>query len=193
MNDDNQDKTFELMGKALFHALPFCPQAQLIDDLRMVVERITFSDLASTSNSIEDIEAAVETLFVRDQPRAMIVFIEWAVHRGYIATLSGNVGYSFISRVSDELSKFKEIEFLSAVKLPQAFQIEISEQLHRVHGDSSRIVFMTIPSLVAGFVVRYADGKDDYSLAGSASMFIEKFLVATQPQYDAGRAEVITS
>jgi F0F1-type ATP synthase delta subunit len=191
---DSQQKIFDLMGKALLHALPFAPQAQLIENLRMVVERITFSDLATSSaESIDTGEALIESLFARDQPRAMIVFVKWVLRRGYISMLSGDNGYGFITHVSNELSRFKEIEFLTAVKLPQKMQIEVSEQVHKVHGEDSRIVFITVPSLMAGFVVRYPDGKDDFSLSGSASGLIQQFIITTQPQYDAGRGEMITS
>lgn len=183
MNTDNRLQTFEIMCHALLYALPFCPKKQIVDDLQMIVERLTFSGLTSSEESSDVLESEAEQLFVRDLPRPMVVYVKWLIRKGFIGYISDDEGYKFVSYVSTALEKYHEVEFLTAVRLPRSSQVEISEKLKGVHGAQSRIVFMTVPSLVAGFVVRRPDGQDDYSLAGSAGGLIEKFLLSVQPQY----------
>lgn len=190
MSADDRQSILRAMSTALYRAMPYSPKTQVIDNLRMIVERITFSDLAESEEPREAIVAEMEALFSRDLPEPLMVYLKWSLSRGYLPVLSGEQGYDFISHVSVSLSMFKEIEFMTAVQLSSDMQVGIATKIQSIHGEDTRVVFVIVPSLVAGFVVKYPGGQVDHSLSGSASSLIQKFIAATQPSYDYGRMGV---
>lgn len=150
------------------------PVGQLLSELQLVIERVTFSGIAASRESHETIMAEIEVLFSEDVSSGVLKFILWLQQKKLLSLLSGNNGSLFLNFCIKRYRNKQQVVFTTAVAISFDLQEYIYAALRSVKTADARIAFKVDPHLIAGFTIDDGGGLVDRSLRELAEVMIPK-------------------
>lgn len=150
------------------------PNERVLAELQTVVERVTFSGL--DRQDYQASRAVLDELFADELSAPMLAFVHRVAAGHGLAVLGGSKGRELLALCIEELHHEAEVTFISAVPLQDAFQQRVRQQLRSAHPTAGKVVFLVVPALAAGFVIK-AEGKiHNYSLHTAAPGLVKKYV-----------------
>lgn len=159
------------------------PIAQLLSELQVAVERLSFAGIANKRpQTIPAFTAELDELFDQDISRELMQFIYWLASRNTVSILADKTGELFINYCIQHYREIPEVRFATAVALPEEALRDIGARLRDLYPLPARIIFEVTPSVVAGFVIKERGSEVDRSLKSFMPRAITHFLAAPVQQ-----------
>lgn len=137
----------------------------VLDELQLVVERITFSGIAERQRQAsQEVFTDLDLYFEEEVTPEMMQFIRWCASKSELRALSDDAGRSFLEYCIIEYRKIQEIRFVTAVHCGKIVRTKLIDRLRTQFPEPARIVFDVSHSLIAGFVIESGDEIYDASL-----------------------------
>ncbi len=138
---------------------------QVLTELQVVIERISFSGLHSNEqNNYQVSPEDIDILFEGEISDSMLNFVHKLAERRMLRIVADRTGQLFLNFCIQQYKLVKEIRFLTPVLLSEEAQNNLLLRLRLLYPAPARIIFETNPSLVAGFVINDGTKTVDYSL-----------------------------
>jgi F0F1-type ATP synthase delta subunit len=141
------------------------PVAQLLSELQVIIERLSFSGLVYRD---DDDDAALlselDLLFEGEISKDIMDFLHWLASKRILAILAGKMGHSFLNHCNKVYSGVKEIKFITSIDLSSQYRNAIMLKLRTLYPLPARIVCDVNPLLKAGFVIQDNSKTVDRSL-----------------------------
>ena len=141
------------------------PIAQLLSELQIAVERISFSGVHRKNPQSEpEFIAELDMLFDGEVSEDLLEFIHWLASLNALGVLADRTGYLFLNYCTKQYGEITEVRFITPVDLPTESRQYIAERLGTVYPAPARVVYEVMPSIVAGFVIHDGSTTIDRSL-----------------------------
>lgn len=184
MNIDhsNNQATLNIMSH-LYETTSNLTTAQIISEMRVAVERISFAGLAKKQlQSTPEFEAELIGLFEGEISQDMMQFISWLASMNALSVMADKVGRLFVDYCIKYYREIPEIRFISAVELPTESHLMIADMLRSIHSAPTRIIYEVSPSIIAGFIIKEGEQVVDRSLRSHMSHSIRDFMLKSYDQ-----------
>lgn len=150
---------------------------QTLQELQLAVERFTFGSHGSSRDmTMND----VDMLLRGDVSLDMMSFIEWLHHRKLLRLLIGKNGRLLLSFCTRYYRSVPQVKCSTPIPLRESFRIKLLTQLRMVYPEPTRIVFETVPSLMAGCVIDDGIKSADMSLQSKTPQYVRQYVAALQ-------------
>lgn len=154
------------------------PIDQLLSELHIVVERITFTALHENKiQSSNEFINELNLLFENEISAELLKFVHWLATMNALGVMSGRTGNLFLQYCIKQYRNVPEIHFTTPVELQIETQEYITERLYRLYPSSSRVVYRVMPNLVAGFVIYDGTKTIDRSLQSHMTRKIKSHII----------------
>lgn len=150
---------------------------QTLQELQLAVERFTFG---SHGSSRDMTMSDVDTLLRGDVSLDMMSFIEWLHHRKLLRLLVGKNGRLLLSFCTRYYRNVPQVKCTTAIPLRESFKVKLLTQLRILYPEPTRIVFETVPSLMAGCVISDGTKNIDMSLQSRTPQYVRRYVAAVQ-------------
>lgn len=141
------------------------PVSQLISELQVAVERVSFSGIHRLKpQSSQEFATEIDLLFDGEISEDMLQFIYWLASFDALSILADKTGELFINFCIKQYRSMSEVRFITSVELPTETRQFIAEKLAALYPEHTRVVYEVMPSIVAGFVIRDGSKVIDRSL-----------------------------
>lgn len=181
-NNDTTELTRTEAYDLLTRALPYTPIDEIAQALQLVVERVTFSDIAMRANTqgVDKTKEQLDAILGQDVPKPLAQYCQHIVERQGLAMLHGDTGILFLQEYLQSLRQVHEVEFTTAVKLREHTKQEFAAMIQQRYAEPIRVVYTTSPGVVAGFVLRDGDTSINLSLGMLGPMLLKRKLGLTE-------------
>lgn len=128
---------------------------QLLSELQIVVERMSFSGL-NESQQWEDpnlLTAQIGILFEGEISTEMLDYIQWLREKSLLGIVMGSNGILFLNYCIKKYKNLPQIKFITPLPASLSLREYIRQRILPAYPAGARLVFVTKPSLVAGFVI----------------------------------------
>lgn len=150
---------------------------QLISELQVVVERMSFSGLHKTFKKGDAAALAeIDLMFEGEISMPILSFVYWLADNDGLSVLADKTGHFFLDTCIKRYKSITEIRFATAIELTDETKQSIVHDLYKVYQEPSRVIFEVIPSIVAGFIIRDGAKVIDKSLKTMSTQAIKKYL-----------------
>lgn len=142
------------------------PVDQLLTELQIVVERISFSQLQHKQNR-QDSEvsiAQINMLFQDEISEEMLAYVQWLREHKLLLVLADQNGLLLLNYCVKKYKQVTQVRFISAVPIGDELKAHVRASLPKLYPSGSRLVFESNPSLIAGFVIEDGSRTVDKSL-----------------------------
>jgi F0F1-type ATP synthase delta subunit len=131
------------------------PVDQLLSELQIVVERVSFSQLQNRqSGQNNDISIAqINMLFQDEISTEMLSYVQWLREHKLLLAVSDNNGLLFLNYCIKKYKQLTQVRFITAVPISEALKAHVRRAMLRLYPSGARLIFETNSSLVAGFVI----------------------------------------
>lgn len=195
MNNDNphqkssSEEIYEFAFVELSKRLPFTSVGEVLSDLQLVVERISFSSIATNTKNqdAEYLKTKVSQLLDVDVPKQVIAFCNLLIDKKILILLDGERGRYFISHCSKRLKSIPQVDIFVPCKIHLATKHSLAEKIQKMYSHEVRVVFNTSPSVVAGFVIRDGSKTIDLSLGSASNVLISKHITKKLKEISGGQ------
>lgn len=168
--------------KALDESSIHMPIDQMLQELQLIVERLTFGMNTGQSGTQPALNTGdIGTLLGTDVSPALTTFVLWLNSRNMLRLLSGKNGRHFLSFCVQHYSSVKEIRCSVPISLSEGMRQSLLGHLRRLYPEPARIIFEVAPSLVAGCVIHDGESVTDMSLAGRLPELVGAYIAAARP------------
>lgn len=141
------------------------PVAQIISELQIAIERISFTGLHnSNQQALPELDAEIDQLLQGEVSDTILAYIHWLASRGALGVFADQTGRMFLSYCIKLYKDSVEIKFITPIELSSSFREVIAAKLGRMYPPPARVVYEVMPSLVAGFVIQTGTATVDKSL-----------------------------
>lgn len=146
---------------------------QTMQELQLAVERLTFgSESMGHEMSMDDIDS----LLSADISHDTMTFLAWLHRRNVLQLMIGERGRLMLSYCARYYRSVREVRCSTPIPLRESFRITLLSQLRVAYPEPARIVFETVPSLLAGCVIDDGQKRRDMSLQGMMPNYVNEFL-----------------
>lgn len=153
------------------------PVSQLLGELQVAVERISFSKLHTRPAHQGKVTLAEINLLFEDQiSEEVLSFVRWLAEKRALAQLADETGILFIDECSKLYRATKEVRFITPIVLSDKLQTSIRQQLVRNYTVPVRVVFEVSPNVMAGFVLQDGTHKVDRSLRAFSQLYLKRYI-----------------
>lgn len=150
---------------------------QLLGEVQVAIERITFSGIANkTPQASTEYVAVLDELLEGDISSDLLEFIHWLASKNAISMLSDKTGVMFMNHCTKYYREVPEVRFITAVAIPAHNRNNITERLRILYPSPARIIYEVSPSIVAGFVIKERSDQVDRSLRKCMQPLIRRAL-----------------
>ncbi len=157
--------TTDLVITKLDEATKDLPVDQLISELQLVVERISFSQLESKKSRGTPVTIAEINLLLDGEISAEVLgFVQWMSAQNMLSMISDSNGLLFLDYCIKKYKKIIQIKFTTAISLDDTTKETIKARLLPTYPVGTRMIFNTSPSIVAGFILDDGQVSADKSL-----------------------------
>lgn len=164
-NVSTQSNPTQMILDQLDSATATLPVSQLVNELQIVVERMSFIDVhTQVDQASPEYIAEIDALLGDDISGDLMEFIYWLASFNALGVLSNKIGRLFLSYCIKRYSSIVEIKFMVPIKLPIEDRELIKSRLGRLYDSSARVVFEEAPDIIAGFVLYDGSKTIDRSL-----------------------------
>jgi hypothetical protein len=151
--------------KALDTYTMHMPISQVLQELQIAIERLTFSG-ADVAGSLTI--ANIEILLKKDLSPSILEFIDWVHKRKIMNVLFDKGGRMFLAFCNDYYSRITEVQCFVPIDTAPTFRTRIIQLLRPVYPEPQRIIFHTSPTLICGCIIDDGAQKIDLSLQRNA-------------------------
>jgi F0F1-type ATP synthase delta subunit len=149
------------------------PADEVLNELRIVCERITFAQIHTDQTAeSESLRSDVEYLLSSDISPQVLRYVQYLLGSNMLGILSDQVGQVFIGHCQAHFASIKQLVFKTAISLRDDKKQEFRSMLKQAYPGAVRILFDTDSSLLAGFTIESRDETQDYSLRGRAAKLL---------------------
>lgn len=146
---------------------------QTLQELQLIVERLSFgSESIGTNMSMDDIDL----LLAGDISNDMIAFVVWLQKRNIIRLLIGNEGRLLLTYSVRYYRTIRQVRCSTPIQLSDSFRIKLLTQLRILYPEPTRIIFDTVPSLMAGCVIDDGHTRTDMSLKNMTPRYVGQYV-----------------
>lgn len=147
------------------------PVDQLIAELQIVIERISFSRIHESTNedSKSYVTDQIDLLFRGEVSPGVLAFVQWMASQGFLAVLAGDTGLAFLGHCVRKYTNLTQVRFITAVVINESLKEYISQTITKRYPRNSRLVFETNAGIIAGFVIDDGTKVVDKSLQSLAA------------------------
>lgn len=139
--------------------------SQLLAELQVVVERLTFSGLHLRKKQQDSIPIAeIDLLFEGEVSDGMLSFIHWLSDRNILGVIADRTGTLFLDYSIRRYKQMTEVRFISPVQLSNETLAYTTERLRSLYPAPARIIYEIKPSINAGFIILDGEKTIDLSL-----------------------------
>lgn len=151
------------------------PISTVLDELQLVVERVSFSGIYELKNqSSQAVFTELDLYFEEEVSLGMMQFIRWFASKARLRSLANEDGRSLLEYCVIEYRKIQEIRFVSAIQFTEEEKLHTMSKLRTQFPEPARIIFDTAPSLMAGFRIEAGDEVVDASLRSHVNSLIAR-------------------
>jgi F0F1-type ATP synthase delta subunit len=131
------------------------PVDQLLSELQIVVERISFSQVQNRqSGQNNDISIAqINMLFQDEISTEMLGYVQWLREHNLLTAVADNNGLVFLNYCIKKYKQLTQVRFITAIPISDTLKAHIRKSLFHLYPSGARLIFETNASLVAGFVI----------------------------------------
>ncbi|MFZ2544370.1 MAG: hypothetical protein WAW80_00095 [Candidatus Saccharimonadales bacterium] len=190
MNKENNDNrqtsdSQQAIGREVMSVLNSCtlnmPKEQTLQELLIVVERLTFSRESMGSDLSM---ATVEDVLGGDVTPDIIEFVHWMHRRKLLGLLVGENGRTFLRFSTRYYRSIKEVRCITPITISESYKIKLLTHLRMIYPEPARIVFEVVPSLILGCIIDDGVDRVDMSLMSESPQLIKKYITALKPLGD---------
>jgi F0F1-type ATP synthase delta subunit len=158
------------------------PIDQIMGELQVIIERLSFSELHQVLPGSRDQDklSEIELLLKDDISPEVLGFVKWMAQQNLMRLLGGKGGRLFLSYCSVHYRKVQQVRFVTAVDIGEAARHSIVNKLRVIYPEPTRIIFEVETSLLAGCLIDDGQRRSDMSLQTN--------LASTLAERVAGRA-----
>jgi len=142
------------------------PVDQLLTELQIVVERISFSQLQNKQQR-QDAQisiAQINMLFQDEISEEMLGYVQWLRENNLLRVLADNNGLLFLNYCVKKYKMMTQVRFISAIPISESLKTHVRSLIPRLYPSGARLIFEINYSLVAGFVIEDGSRTIDKSL-----------------------------
>lgn len=131
------------------------PIDQMLTELQIVVERLSFSQIQTTQNSTDSNVsiAHINMLFQDEISTEMLEYVQWVREHNMLSALTDKNGLLFLNYSIKKYKQMTQVRFITAIPISNGLKIDVKNAMLRLYPSGARLIFETRPSLVAGFVI----------------------------------------
>ena len=167
----------DIIMRQLSSATINLPVAQLLSELQVVVERLSFSGLVYREDSRGVLfMGELDSLFDGEISNSMLDFLHWLSSTRILGILTGRTGHLFLGYCNKIYGNVKEIKFITSIELSPQYQSQIVLKLRTLYPLPARIVCEVSPSLKAGFIIKDNSKIIDLSLKSRMEKNIKTYV-----------------
>ena len=175
--EPNNSISVEMLMSTLSSFTINLPVAQLLSELQVVIERLSFSGLVYREDSHNAaFVSELDLLFEGEVSRAMMNFLHWLAQNHILVVLTDRTGHLFLNHCNKIYSGVKEVKFITSIDLSPEYRGSAMSKLRVLYPLPARIVFETNPSLKAGFVIQDNSKTVDLSLKSRMDKNIKTYV-----------------
>ncbi len=154
------------------------PVAQLLSELQIAVERISFSSIhARSPQSTPEFIIELDMLFENEISEDLLQFIHWLASLNALSVLADRTGTLFLNYCIKQYRNVPEVRFITPIELSAENRQYVAQRLDRLYPSPSRVVYEVMPSLVAGFIIHDGSKTVDRSLRSHMTRIIKPELI----------------
>ncbi len=178
MSDDpNMTNATQQIFIGLQSATTGLPIAQLLAELQIAVERLSFSDVFTpNTRSAADLSADIKLLFEGEISDDLLSFVQWLAENNLLGVLAGRTGRLFLNYCMSAFEKITEVKFITPIHLSSEMQIKTTQSLRNLYPAPARIVYRVMPSITAGFILQDDTQTIDRTLRSKMTTSIPSYL-----------------
>jgi F0F1-type ATP synthase delta subunit len=131
------------------------PVDQLLSELQIVIERISFSQVQNRqSGQNNDISIAqINMLFQDEISTEMLGYVQWLREHRLLLAVSDNNGLLFLNYCIKKYKQLTQVRFVTAIPISETLKSHVRSRVTRLYPSGARLIFETNSSLIAGFVI----------------------------------------
>lgn len=131
------------------------PVDQLITELQIVVERISFSrpGQRQQGQSNEISIAQINMLLQDEVSPEMLSYVQWMRENRLLLTLADTNGLLFLNHCIKKYKQLTQVRFITPVPISEGLKAHVTQSLVTAYPSGTRLIFETNSSLLAGFVI----------------------------------------
>jgi len=154
--------------------------SQVLAELQVVIERLSFSGIYKNLKPGEKVQIAdVDLLFEDEISDSMLVFIRWLADNNILSVVIDRTGLLFLDFCIKRYKQVAEVRFLTPIKLTSEMQQYVIQRLRQIYPAPARIIFEVLPALTAGFIIKDGTKTIDRSLQSMVTQSIGPLLRGT--------------
>ena len=142
------------------------PVDQLLTELQIVVERISFSQLQNKQQR-QDSQVSIaqlNMLFQDEISEEMLGYVQWLREHNLLLVLADKNGLLLLNYCVKKYKQITQVRFISAITIGDSLKEHVRSLVPKLYPSGARLIFETNPSLVAGFVIEDGSRTIDKSL-----------------------------
>jgi F0F1-type ATP synthase delta subunit len=175
--ESNNSSNIDIIMSSLSSSTIDLPVAQLLSELQVVIERLSFSGLVYREDSHDAaFMSELDLLFEGEISSAMMDFLHWLASRHILVILTGRTGHLFLNHCNKIYSGVKEIKFITSIDLSAQYRNSVMSKLRTLYPLPARIVCESNPSLKAGFIIQDNSKTVDLSLKSRMDKNIKTYV-----------------
>lgn len=162
---------------------------QLLTELSIVVERISFLQVSWTDLGHNDVQYLrdIEMLLERDISPGLLQFVDYLAKNNWLTLLYADTGKRFLAECQNYFSRMRQLHISTAIGLSEEMEQKLMQKVIARYGDDIHVVFDVKPELVAGFVLSEPHRNVyDYSLRAQMRSTLKKYLLQSQTEVTHG-------
>ena len=154
------------------------PTAQLIAELQVVVERLSFTDLhdAIGQYSQENL-AKIDLLFEGEISDGMLSFVHWLAKYNLLKVIVNDTGNIFLNYCIKKYNQISEVKFITPIQLSDEAKCYTLGRLRLIYPKPARIIYEVMPSLSAGFIIQNGAKIIDRSLRTKIIQSVKPYIL----------------
>lgn len=131
------------------------PVDQMLTELQIVVERLSFSQVQSRQNGNDAPVsiAQINMLFQDEISTEMLGYVQWVRDHNMLILLTDRNGLLFLNYCIKKYKEMTQVRFVTAIPISDTLRLHIKNAMLRLYPSGARLIFETRPSLVAGFLI----------------------------------------
>lgn len=128
---------------------------RILSELQVVIQRASFSHLSDPANRRDTnvVEAQIGVLFEGEISSEMLSYVKWLNENGMLDVVFGDSGIIFLNFFIKKYRNLTQVKFITPIVISENLRGYVRKLLLPYYPKGARIIFITKPSLVAGFVI----------------------------------------